>query len=115
MAYSVVKTLFVSTLLLAVTVFAAPAAHAWFPVQVQTNFNAQEVTFQVENFWGYPVGCEGRFFAQTYSSPYGVWMNFEIGPVVAGSWGYATMVAPYAAMGDYFISIPQVAAYCQYL
>jgi hypothetical protein len=108
------KALFASAMLLAVSVFAAPAAHAYLPVEVQTSWNPQQVTFSVENFYAAPIFCEGRFFAATASVPGGVWLDFAIGPVVAGAWGYRYMVPPYVYQGDYFISIPQVVAYCNY-
>lgn len=108
------KGLFASAMVLAVSLFAAPVAHAYLPVAVQTFFTPQEVTFQVENFFSYPIVCEGRFLATTYSLPYGEWLDFTIGPVFAGTGGFAAMTPPYVAMGDYFTSIPQTIAYCNY-
>lgn len=109
------KSLFVAGVLFAVSVFGAAQAHAWLPVEVQTFWNPKQVTFQVENIYAAPIVCSGQFFARTASLPAGEWMNFTIGPVVAGTWGYAYMNPPYAMQGDYFISIPQTVAYCGYV
>lgn len=90
-------------------------ARAEWPVEVQNFFTPQQVTFAVENIYGYPVACEGRFFAATYSNPEGIWLNFAIGPVYPGTWGRAFMTPPFVAAGDYFISIPQTLAYCKFI
>lgn len=101
-------------MLLAVSVFGAAQAHAWLPVQVQTFWNPQQVTFQVENVYSAPIFCNGQFFARTASLPAGEWMNFSIGPVVAGTSGFAYMTPPYVWQGDYFIAVPRTVAYCSY-
>ena len=106
------KTILASVFLFAVAL--APAAHA-FPVQAGVQVTPQQVAFTVENIWNFPVVCEGQFFAQTASSPYGIWLPFAIGPVVAGTFGYATLTAPLAYEGDYFIAVPRVSAECNYL
>jgi hypothetical protein len=106
------------TLLASVALFAAaalaPSANA-FPVQTGVSLTPQQVTFTVQNIWNLPVVCQGQFFAQTASSPYGIWLPFTIGPIVAGTYGYAYLTAPLALEGDYFIAVPQVAADCAYL
>ena len=108
------KGLFATAMMLVVSAFAAPKAHAYFPVAVQTFFTPQQVTFQVENIYAYPIYCEGQFFATTYSTPSGEWLHFVIGPVFAGQARFAAMTPPYVVAGDYFTSIPQTVAYCNY-
>jgi hypothetical protein len=109
------RTMTLKTLLVAGILLSASSAHAILPIQIQTMMTPQEITFQVENIFSAPIGCEGRFFAQTASAPYGIWMNFAIGPVMAGAEGYVTMTAPYAPMGDYFIAVPQIQTACDYV
>ena len=106
------KSLFVASLAI---VGSATTANAYFPVQVQTSLTPQEVTFTVENIWAMPVVCQGQFFARTFSAPAGIWLPFQIGPIVAGTFGFATMTPPYVYNGDYFISIPMVNVGCGYL
>jgi len=109
------KGLLASTLLLAFSVFAAPLAHAYVPATVQAFVTPQQVTFEVENIWAAPIVCQGQFFAQTISAPMGIWLDFAVGPVVAGTFGYAYLTAPYAMAGDAFIAVPQIVYDCGYL
>lgn len=108
------KTFFASAMLMAVSMFGATQAQAYLPVAVQNYFTPQQVTFSVENFYAYPIVCQGRFFALTASNPEGVWLDFAIGPVFAGTSGFATMTPPFVYQGDYFVSIPQTVAYCNF-
>lgn len=105
---------FMPLFLLAVSAMVAPSAQAFFPVQVQSWFTPQQVNFAIENIYAAPIVCQGRFMARTALMPEGIWLNFAIGPVVAGTEGYATMVSPYVYQGDYFIEIPVTQAYCDF-
>lgn len=108
------KTVFASALFVMASVLVIHQAHAYLPVEVQAFWNPQQVTFEVENVYAAPIFCTGQFFALTASSPAGEWLNFAIGPVVAGTWGYAYMVPPFVYSGDYFTSIPRTVAYCNF-
>jgi hypothetical protein len=109
------KSSSILAILLGISMLGASAAQAYFPAEVVPTVNPREVSLAVENIWGVPVVCRGAFFARTASAPEGVWLNFAIGPVVAGTSGFAYMTPPYVYQGDYFISVPQIRAFCDYI
>jgi hypothetical protein len=108
------KSVILATLSVISMTFAS-GAQAYFPAQVIPTVTPQQVTLAVENVWSAPVVCQGRIFARTASAPMGIWMNFTIGPVVAGMTGFAYMTPPYVYQGDYFTLVPQVSALCNYI
>jgi hypothetical protein len=87
-----------------------PVGPHMFPVQSSVWVQPYQVTVGVANYSGRPISCQGQI--QTWGAyTGGSWMNFLIGPVFPGNWGYF-YVNPY--YGDYFVN-GQAYVYCWYL
>ena len=95
-------------------IFATSSAQADFPVQAEVFLTPQQVTLSVVNVWSAPIVCQGQFFAQTYSMPYGIWLPFSMGSIVAGTYGYVYLDPPYVYQGDYFLAVPTVNVECAF-